>query len=233
MIFIFERYDFADGVWLGDDNWTITDNPGNGIWYYAVTSIEHSGLESHTLSNIYRVTVSGASGASAQTAAYPSEPGGVASFYTALPAGPSNVTSTHRLAPATALGQYTITWEKPADPKDIIRYFNIYAEDGAAPAIEQQNRIASIAAACDYGTGSYSYVDWLGHQGGISQYAVTAVDYQGNESIVGADTTPPEVTLISPHAGDILDPVVITKPDSICKVISFENEDHHSVASPR
>ena len=76
----------------------------------------------------------------------------------------------------------------PPDPKagtgvtgvyqaSMIRYYNIYAADGAAPAISQTNRIASIPASS--GT---SYVDWLGDTAGSTQYKVTAVDTQGNES---------------------------------------------------
>ena len=46
---IFSRYNFANGVWSGSSSWTLTDAPGNGTHHYAVTSQEHSGLESRTL----------------------------------------------------------------------------------------------------------------------------------------------------------------------------------------
>ena len=63
---IFDRYNFATGIWSGLDYWEITDPSPSG--YYAVTSIEHSGLESRTLSNVF-------SAAGSQTAAYPAFPG--------------------------------------------------------------------------------------------------------------------------------------------------------------
>jgi len=64
---IFSRYNFATGVWTGNKYWEITDPSPGG--YYAVTAVEHSGLESHTLSNVF-------SAAGAQTAAYPADPKG-------------------------------------------------------------------------------------------------------------------------------------------------------------
>ena len=72
---IFTRYNFATGAWSGNDYWTITDTPGAGTWYYAVTSQEWSGLESRTLSNVF-------STAGTQTAAYPSDPKGSTNFCT-------------------------------------------------------------------------------------------------------------------------------------------------------
>ncbi|MBI5545051.1 MAG: hypothetical protein HY901_14260 [Deltaproteobacteria bacterium] len=136
---IFSRYDFSDGLWTGNDFWEFTDTPGPGTWHYAVTAIEHSGLESRTLSNVFNT-------AGAQTAAYPSDPKGKSSFSTSF-------------------------------QSSMIRYFNIYAKDGAAPAISQTNRVASICANC-----GNSYVDYLGKPDGTTRYAVTAVDSQGNES---------------------------------------------------
>lgn len=136
---IFGKYNFATGEWSGNKYWEITDSPGAGTFYYAVTAQEHSGLESHTLSNVF-------STAGSQTAIYPSDPKsgiGVTGVYQA----------------------------------SMIRHYNIYAEDGAAPVVDQTNRIASIPVSS--GT---SYVDWLGDTDGSTQYKVTAVDTQGNES---------------------------------------------------
>ena len=63
----------------------------------------------------------------------------------------------------------------------LIRYYNIYAEDGSTPTVHQENRIASISAdACS--DGNCSWVDWLGDTNGTTRYAITAVDSQGNES---------------------------------------------------
>lgn len=136
---IFNRYDFSTGDWTGSTYWEISDTPGSGAWYYAVTSQEWSGLESHTLSNVF-------STAGSQTAAYPDDPKGDAEFLTTYNSG-------------------------------IKRHYNIYAADGAAPDISQTDRIASIPV-----TSERSYVDWLGNSDGSTQYKVTAVDTQGNES---------------------------------------------------
>jgi len=181
---IFSRYDFSDGTWGGNTYWNITDAPGNGTFYYAVTSIEWSGLESQTLSNVYKITVSDGSCSGSQDTGYPADPGGDSNFYTTAPDEPIGVSSAHKESPATADGQYTIKWTRPAN-YTMIRYYNIYAEDGAISAIEQQNRIASIPAGAGP-NGSFSWVDWLGKPNGTTQYVVTSVDYQGNESGVAS-----------------------------------------------
>lgn len=190
---IFSRYDFSNGNWPGDDYWQIRDNPGDGTWYYAVTSLEWSGLESRTLSNIYMIAISGGSGTGSQSSPYPSSPGDTdnpeeSDFYTTAPSAPSNVFYKHQQPPASALGQYLIEWGEPAD-NSLIRYYNIYAEDGSEPTADQTNRIASIPKNSCNG-GSCSWVDWLGKQDGSTQYMVTSVDYQGNE---GVETGAPAV----------------------------------------
>lgn len=136
---IFSRYNFSTGDWTGNNYWTMTDTPGSGTWYYAMTAQEWSGLESRVLSNVF-------STAGTQTAAYPSDPKAA-----------TGITSTFN--------------------SSLTRHYNIYAEDGSAPATTQQNRIASIPVAADT-----EYVDWLGDTDGTTQYKVTAVDSQGNES---------------------------------------------------
>jgi hypothetical protein len=134
---IFTKYNFSTGAWTGNKYWEITDPSPSG--FYAVTAVEHSGLESRVLSNVFNA-------AGSQTAAYPADP----------KAG-TGVTSTYQ---STA-----------------VRYYNIYAHDGSAPTVQQQQRIASIPVAS--GT---TYLDWLGNTDGTTQYKVTAVDTQGNES---------------------------------------------------
>lgn len=141
---IFTKYDFAEGTWSGNKYWEITDPDPSG--YYAVTAVEHSGLESRVLSNVF-------SALGSQLATYPTSPGADTGITTAYNA-------------------------------DLIRYYNIYAADGTAPAISQATRIASIPA----GSGG-SYIDWLGKTDGTTQYVVTGVDTQGNESTAIADTT--------------------------------------------
>ena len=64
---LWSRYDYSDGTWSGNKYFEITDPSPSG--YYAVTTIENSGLESRTLSNVFNA-------AGSQTAAYPADPGG-------------------------------------------------------------------------------------------------------------------------------------------------------------
>lgn len=64
---IFSKYNFATGVWSGSKNWSFTDTPGGGTYYYAVTAQEWSGLESRTLSNIFNTS-------GTQTKVYPPTP---------------------------------------------------------------------------------------------------------------------------------------------------------------
>lgn len=143
---IFSKYNFATGAWTGNKYWEFTDTPGSGTLYYAVTAIEHSGLESRVLSNVFSIT-------GTQTSAYPADP----------KAG-TGIVPTYNVA--------------------LKRNYNIYAEDGIPPAASQINRVATIPAA--HGE---TYVDWLGNPAGTTQYVVTAVDTQGNES------TPLDVTV--------------------------------------
>jgi len=180
---VWDNYDFSDGAWTGDDFWTATDTPGNGTFYYAVTSMETSGLESRKLSNVYAITVSAGSGTGSQSESYPSDPGGKTAFYTTAPSSPTAITAIHQQSPAITAGQYTVVWTAPADAT-MVRHYNIYAHDGSAPTATQQMRIASIPA-----TAPTTYIDWLGNTDGSTQYLVTSVDYQGNESDgTGGDT---------------------------------------------
>jgi hypothetical protein len=160
---IFERYDFASGDWTGNSYWEITDTPGAGTFYYAVTAQEWSGLESRTLSNVY-------STAGAQTAVYPSDPKGVKPFYLKPPSAPSI-----SISKLSTSGQYKIQWEAVNNP--LVRYYNIYySNSGTSPKMQQQYRIASIPAQIT------EYVDWLADKNNEEKYLVTSVDSQGNES---------------------------------------------------
>jgi hypothetical protein len=184
---IFTKYDFATGKWHSGQTsyWEITDTPGDDAFYYAVTAVEHSGLESQTLSNIYRIRLSDGSGSGSEDTAYPSNPGADSGFYTKPPSPPLNVTQTYQKSPATASGQYTIEWSGPTN-YEMIRHFNIYAKDGEAPQPIQQNRIASISARAAQ-NGLFSWVDCFGNSNRSTRYLVTSVDYQGNESAGIAD----------------------------------------------
>jgi hypothetical protein len=203
-------YNFSTGVWGGDGaegNWSTTEAYSSGVsHYFAITSIEYSGLESRALSNIYEVLLTGGNGTGSQHAAYPAAPGTASNFYTTAPSKPTNLNRTHQLAPATTAGQYTITWNAPASAT-LVRYYNIYAEDGAIPDKTQQHRIASIPATTDYDAdGAFSWVDWLGNTNGGTLYGISAVDYQGNESEILTDgPTQRTVTISSGPQSVIID----------------------------
>ena len=153
--------------------------------YYGVTSIEHSGIESHRLSNIWKVTLDGTGKITEKTegSLYPADPGGESHFYKSAPLSPKNVVYVHKKAPPVNKdGQYTIEWDEPEDTI-MIRYYNIYAEDGSVPTVDQSNRIASIARGwCQ--DGKCKWVDVFGNPNGTTKYKLTSVDYQGNESTV-------------------------------------------------
>lgn len=159
---IFSRYDFSDGTWesgySATSTWSITDSPGDGTWYYAITSKEWSGLESHALSNIYSITVTSGSGTGSQNVAYPSSPGDLDNIST------SDFHSSFSTSAAS-----------------IVRAYNIYANDGSAPSVQQQDLIATIPVSHCSG-GSCEWVDWLGNTSGTTEYIIAAVDSQGNIS---------------------------------------------------
>ena len=151
--------------------------------YYAVTSIEQSGLESHKLSNVWNVTLdeNGNITKQAEDVAYPADPGGVSHFYTQKPLPPKNVAYAHKKAsPVDKDGQYTIEWDEPENTT-LIRYYNIYAEDGTVPVVDQSNRIGSIPKGwCQ--DEKCKWTDVFGNPDGTTRYTLTSVDYQGNES---------------------------------------------------
>ena len=179
------------GMWT-ETSWSYdAAQPPDTTRYYAVTSLEYSGLESRTLSNVWKVTLDvDGNIRQAQQSVYPANPGGATAFYT-TPTAPITAQYAHKEAPATADGQYVVKWNAPAENASMIRYYNIYAKDGAVPFTKdtpkpelQKTRIASIPASSDYsGTGAFRYIDWLGAINGSTTYIVTAVDYQGNESL--------------------------------------------------
>ena len=78
----FDRFDFTNGGFkAGQDSfWEISDTPGDGTFYYAITSLEHSGLESRTLSNVFSITIASGSGTGVEDVAYPEDPGGNANI---------------------------------------------------------------------------------------------------------------------------------------------------------
>ncbi|MBT5427388.1 MAG: hypothetical protein HOK84_14395 [Bacteroidetes bacterium] len=178
----FKRFDFVNGGFKSGQNsyWEINDTPGSGSWYYAVTSVENSGLESRTLSNVFYITVSDSNSSGQQHSVYPSNPREDSKFYVSNPPQPLEAVFSYKNSSASEDGQYTISWDEPNE-NQLIRYYNIYAADGATPDATQQNRIASIPSSLSV-NGSFFWVDWLGNYNGSTKYAVTSVDSQGNES---------------------------------------------------
>lgn len=142
------------------------DDPGDGTHYYAITSREHSGLESRELSEIIEVTVS----SDAVTATSIDAPQGQEDFWTTAPDQPTGFTVTEE---ATA-GHYTLDWTEPAG--SMVRYYNIYYRTGSNPEATQAYRIASLAV------GTSTYLDWCAETDAAGIYGITSVDYYGNES---------------------------------------------------
>lgn len=148
------------GSFLDD---TITLQAGETI-LYAVTAVEHSGLESRSVSRIIRVTRESSSYRVDQVTPY-----GTADFDTTAPAAPSTFA-----AAAQSGNSVRLTWTPGAEAD--LRLFHIYASPDAPPELTQAYRIASMPAVHP------SFLDWSVTTGASTHYAVTAVDFQGNES---------------------------------------------------
>ena len=169
----------ANNAWVSPSNKiSFTDSPGDGTWYYALTSEEHSGLESDELSEILRVVVSGTS-VSAQVI----QPKGQKNFWTIAPARPGGFSVDRQ----SIAGHYRLAWSEPSESK--IRYYNIYYSTSGNPQTTQAQRIASLPH------GTSSYLDWLAHPTVSGSYGITSVDRYGNEAAIvysgSGDTTPP------------------------------------------
>jgi hypothetical protein len=179
---IFDRFDFVNGGFKSGQlsYWEISDSPGPGTWHYAVTSQEHSGLESRSLSNVWKVSLnsSGSITETTQAIPYPSNPGSIKQFYNESPPSPANVTVTKKSTP----GHYQITWNEPNS--SYVRYYNIYYSTSEEPPADQKFRIASVPK------GTSRWLDWCADPSSSAFYKVTSVDYQANESANKRDTPP-------------------------------------------
>jgi hypothetical protein len=173
------------------------DQQGGTTKYYALTSEEHSRLESRVLSNVIRVILDGSGNltSSTQTAAYPADPGcmdlaNIQDFWTTAPAKPTAFTVTAQATP----GHNLLAWTGSTSAK--ARYYNIYySSDGTFPTCDQQHRIASVPI------GTSSWLDWNAHLTNPANYAITTVDRYGNESgPAGDDTENPVITITLPSA---------------------------------
>ncbi|KKP98044.1 MAG: hypothetical protein UR99_C0003G0001 [Candidatus Moranbacteria bacterium GW2011_GWD2_36_12] len=112
------------GMWT-EISWNYdASQPNNTTRYYAVTSLEHSGLESRSLSNTWKVITDSNGNITEQTqqSSYPTNPGSKSNFFTTTPSAPTLISANHKESPATADGQYTIRWTAPTN-KDLIRYY--------------------------------------------------------------------------------------------------------------
>jgi hypothetical protein len=160
------------------------DHPPDGTYYYAVTSEEHSGLESRKLSEIVRVTVNGGiAGGSTITQSQ-----GQTGFWTTAPSAPGNLSVQN----GTASGHFHLSWVEPQDSK--IRYYNIYYSSTSTPPADQRHRIASVPV------GTSEYLDWCAVPG-AGNYRVTSVDRYGNEGTEVYHSSapgPPQGVLVSP-----------------------------------
>jgi hypothetical protein len=148
-------------------------------YYYAVSSEEHSGIESDYLSNVVRVSISSSS---ATWDNYSAE--GLKGWDATPPASVTALSVSQLSA-----GVYQLTWQGPPD-KDV-RYYNIYYSVAGPPACTQQRLIASP------GGTSTKFIDWQANPAYAPFYGVTAVDRAGNESLPryfpsgDSDTVPP------------------------------------------
>jgi hypothetical protein len=135
------------------------------VYYYAVTSEEYSGLESDTLSNIFRVTMSG----TPDTLSY--APEGKAHWDVLAPEAPTG------LVVASISGHKNrLKWSLPTDVDK--HYCNIYFSIAGPPSADQHRRIASLPVSTS------TFLDWQADSTHTGYYGVTVVDRQGNESTI-------------------------------------------------
>jgi hypothetical protein len=161
-------------------NYYHVTQPNNTTRYYAMTSEEHSRLESRTLSNTWRVTMDeyGNVVISEEASPYPNNPGGVTPFWTIAPPVPSNLSIVKQSTP----GHYRLSWVEPTYSK--IRYYNIYYSTEEAPPVDQRYRIASVPV------GTSTWLDWGADPDASAYYRITSVDRYGNESGMIDDEPP-------------------------------------------
>ena len=87
------------------------------------------------------------------------------------------------LAAQIDTGAVRLSWSEP--PELDVRLYHLYASITGEPAASQAARIASMPA------GHPSYLDWSHGAVGTIDYAVTAADYQGNESELARESVAP------------------------------------------
>ena len=167
----------AKGNWVSNTNKIVfVDNPQDGTWYYAITSDEHSGLESDELSQIINVIIVDHKIVSTQIV----REKGQKLFWTTAPPAPRHFQVTKGNTP----GHYWLRWIEPLDKK--ARFYNVYYSTRGKPEASQDQRIASLPL------GTSTYLDWLADPDTPGLYGITTVDRYGNESsITYPDTETP------------------------------------------
>jgi len=137
-------------------------------YYYAVTSEEHSRLESREMSEIIKCSLD--SGGRLTSSIVQSN--GTKGFWKTPPPPPANL----QVAKQQVAGHYKLTWNEPEN-RGKIRYYNIYYSTTGKPSNSPKYRIASLPV------GTTKYLDWLADPYKTPYYTVTSVDRQGNESL--------------------------------------------------
>jgi hypothetical protein len=135
---------------------------------YMVTALEWSGLESDESSAVFD-TVSGQMLAT------------MTGFDSEAPLGATNFRIEEEDASA---GQFRLFWDDSASQD--VRYYNIYFSTEGMPEPDQRRLIMSAFP------GQGELLDWLAPTGEDLYYAITAIDYQGNESAPTYVSTIPE-----------------------------------------
>ena len=152
----------------------VTDTPGNGTWFYCLTSEEHSKLSSETSSVVVQVDVSG--GLITDIQYYQAD----TDLWATAPSPPTNFA----VANKDGNNQYACTWTEPTDTDDMIVGYNIYYDSTANPSATQAKRIATVPK------GIAAWKDWLAVLATKGKWGITSVDKYGNEStILYNDTT--------------------------------------------
>lgn len=145
-----------------------TDTPGDGTWYYALTSEEHSGLCSEVTSQVIRVTVSG--GAVTSTMLMSPE----TDFVTVFPSAPTGFAAANK----DGNNHYSLSWSEPTDTHNLVRGYSIYYHETVNPSPVQANRIATVPK------GTTSWKDWGADLSVKGKWGITTIDKYGNESSV-------------------------------------------------
>lgn len=172
----------VNGDWVSAANkLSFADAPGDGTWYYAITSREHSGLESDELSAVLEVTVESGVVTSSQIV----QEQGQTDFWTQAPSAPGGL----NVQAQSVAGHNLLTWNATADP--MVRLYHIYYSADGQPAAHQSQRVASVAA------DSSHYLDWLADPASGGTYGITAVDWYGNESAMAVQSTAVAASAVS------------------------------------